>query len=153
MHRRHCHFVCCSCFGDALATGILAKSSHCTFWIVLPSGVSFQWSCWQMLDLLDARKRLKELYGSFEFHARGMMGKSYRHTPRALLAEAACNMVLPLTPDQVSKQTHARGAHLPTGPCVRLFHNFVDHFAQQVWKAPQPEPILPEADQLYYGRT
>ena len=27
-----------------------------------------------------ARKRLKELYGSFEFHARGMMGKSYRCT-------------------------------------------------------------------------
>ena len=47
------------------------------------------WCCLEVLvgrcstGLFDARKRLKELYGSFEFHARGMMGKSYRHTPRA----------------------------------------------------------------------
>ena len=56
------------------------------------------WCCLEVLvgrcstGLFDARKRLKELYGSFEFHARGMMGKSYRHTQRALLAADACSM-------------------------------------------------------------
>jgi len=38
-------------------------------------------------------KRLKELYGSFEFHARGMMGKSYRCRSRLTREEHICRQV------------------------------------------------------------
>ncbi|CAJ1337186.1 unnamed protein product [Effrenium voratum] len=68
-------------------------------------------------------KRLKELYGSFEFHSRGMMGKSYRCRSRLTREEHICRQVckdkVPAPSDVVRAEVEIlRSLEHPTLPQV-----------------------------------